>query len=233
MFTSLKDAAHEFRISFKPSDLSTPQNHRRARAYMTWFDHEPLRRVWTNQFEIASGVYRSNQPPAKRIPQLAQMGIKTIITLRGDRPNPFYMLEAEACAAHGITLEAVTLQASKLPPAAELKKLIHLFEAVQGPFLFHCKSGSDRTGLAAALYLHLFEGHPMDQALDQLAFKYVHLRWSKKGIHPFMLAFYDAWQAETGKDFIAFLDEVYDPEAITQDFEHAPFWRKLLWRWEF
>jgi len=31
---------------------------RKARIYMRWFDHEILRLVWTNQQEIAPGVFR-------------------------------------------------------------------------------------------------------------------------------------------------------------------------------
>lgn len=230
---SLKEAAHSFRVSFKVDDISTPHAHRRARAYMLWFDHEFLRIPWTNQYKIAPNVYRSNQPPARRIPQLAQMGIRSIITLRGDKPNPFYMLEAEACAAEGISLHAVTLRASRLPPADELLKLLALFETIERPFLFHCKSGSDRTGLAAALYLHVIEGHPIDEALDQLSLKYIHLRASKKGIHPYMLSFYSAWRAQTGGDFRDFLEQSYNPDEIEDCFYNEPLWRKLLWKWAF
>jgi protein tyrosine phosphatase (PTP) superfamily phosphohydrolase (DUF442 family) len=233
VLNSLKNAAHEFRVSFKVADLSTPQAQRRAQTYMIWFDHEFLRHPWTNQYEIAPHVYRSNQPPVKRIAQLAQMGIHSIITLRGDKPNPFYLLEAQACTQAGIELHCVTLKASRLPPASELLKLLDLFETIQRPFLFHCKSGSDRTGLAAALYLHVIEGHPIEESLDQLSLKYVHLRASRKGIHPYMLSFYAAWRAQTGGDFREFLHQSYDPDQIADCFSQEPFWRKVLWKWAF
>ena len=65
------------------TDLSTPENRRRAHIYNLWFDHAVLRKVWTNFFPVAPGVYRSNQPTHERFVKLKAMGIKSILNLRG------------------------------------------------------------------------------------------------------------------------------------------------------
>ena len=68
------------------TDLSTPENRRRAHIYNLWFDHAILRKVWTNFYPVAPGVYRSNQPTHERFVRLRDQGIKTILNLRGALP---------------------------------------------------------------------------------------------------------------------------------------------------
>ena len=43
-----------------------PETWARARIYNLWFDHAVLRLFWTNQMEIAPGVFRSNHPTPGR-----------------------------------------------------------------------------------------------------------------------------------------------------------------------
>ena len=62
-------------------------------------DHGFLRVWWHNLHEIAPGMWRSNQPGPGRVLAAAQMGVRTIINLRGPRDDGGWQLEAEACAA--------------------------------------------------------------------------------------------------------------------------------------
>ena len=48
--------------------------------------------------------------------------------------------------------------------------------------ILHCKSGADRAGFVAALYLIVHEGRSVDEALRQLSARYGHFRFSKTGI---------------------------------------------------
>ena len=54
-----------------------------AERYVTWYDHGFFRRYWSNLHQIAPGVYRSNYPNGRRFPKLAELGMKTILNLRG------------------------------------------------------------------------------------------------------------------------------------------------------
>ena len=46
----------------------------------------------------------------------------------------------------------------------------------------HCKSGADRAGLAAALYLIYTQDYSLLDAKKQLTFKHLHIKYAKTGI---------------------------------------------------
>lgn len=164
------------------ADLSTPDNRRRALIWNRWLDHGILRVLWTNQFEIAPGVWRSNHPPQSRFAAIKARGISTVLTLRGAGGNPSDLLEREACAAHGITLHTIALQARAAPTPAQIAQLIAQFRSLPRPFLMHCKSGADRAGFASAVYLLVISGEPIAVARRMLSPRYLHFRWSKTGV---------------------------------------------------
>ena len=115
-------------------------------------DHSFFRVFWTNLNELAPGVWRSNQPSPRRIRQLAKQGVKTIVNLRGPSRWGSYILEKEACEAHGIQLINHRMYSRRMPTYEELLKTQAMFESLDGPVLFHCKSGADRAGICSALY---------------------------------------------------------------------------------
>ena len=86
------------------------------------------------------------------------------------------------------------------------------------PGLIHCKSGADRAGLAAALFI-LFEGGTADQALRQLSWRFGHVRASRTGI---LDAFFHRYarEGEGRKPFLTWVCEDYDEAALRRDF-HA------------
>ena len=57
----LKSWEKSLRTSFGDS-IATPAARRNALWHYHIFDHAFLRKVWTNFYQIAPGVYRSNQP---------------------------------------------------------------------------------------------------------------------------------------------------------------------------
>ena len=117
-----------------------------------WMDHEVLRQFYHNDHEIHKNVFRSNQPSPKRIKMWKEKGVKTVLNLRGQTNQGAYFLEQEACKLNGINLIDFRLFATKLPSKETLIDLEGIFKSIQTPFLMHCKSGSDRAGLGAALY---------------------------------------------------------------------------------
>ena len=80
------------------TDLSTPENRRRAHIYNLWFDHAILRKYWTNFFPVTEGVYRSNQPTHERFVKLKKMGIKSVLNLRGAGGAAHYSSRKKAAA---------------------------------------------------------------------------------------------------------------------------------------
>lgn len=203
------------------TDLSTPESRRRAHIYNLWFDHAILRTLWTNQFPVAPGVWRSNQPTHARLVRLKAMGVRSILNLRGAAGAAHYLTEAESCRRLGLTLVDCTLQARDAAPRANIEALIRAFREIERPFVMHCKSGADRAGFAAAIYLMVIEGRPLPEARPMLAVKYIHLKWTRTGVLDFILDRYEAHHAETGIGFEEWIATEYDHAALQTAYDAA------------
>lgn len=199
-------------------DISTPALRRQALWHFHVFDHAFLRKLWTNFDEVAPGVYRSNQPDHARLAKLRDMGVRTIVNLRGVHRQSHYLFEEESCRALGLTLVNLQLHARQPVPRAELLALIDTFRTVEKPVLMHCKSGADRAGLASAIYLIAIEGRTVAEARRHLGLRYLHLRWSRTGICDHFL---DAYEDRLSRGPIPLEDWIateYDPRALAQSF---------------
>ena len=210
LWRKFKDTERAWR-SQMGEDISTPATRRRAWRHYLFIDHGVLRVWWRNFHKIDDGVYRSNQPSPRRLEQFRDMGIKTVLNLRGKGEHSHYLFEKEACEKLGLTLIDHTLYASDLASPQELLALATLFETIEKPFVMHCKSGADRTGLAAVMYLVIVKEIPIEQAMDQLNWRYIHFRKSKNGILDFL---FEAYQNDLKTAPISLLDWIktkYDP----------------------
>lgn len=206
------------------TDLSTPENRRRAHIYNLWFDHAVLRKVWTNFWPVAPGVYRSNQPTHERFVKLKAMGIRSILNLRGAAGAAHYLVEEESCRQLGLTLVNCTLHARYAAPAEDILAVIRAFREIEKPFVMHCKSGADRAGFASVLYLLVIEGRPMAEARKMLGLKFIHLKWSRTGILDFILDLYEARNAESPISFEDWVASEYDHLDVQARFDatHKP-----------
>ena len=187
-------------------------------AELIFKDHGFLRLYWHNEHEIAPGMWRCNQPSPGRIRIAADRGIKTIIKLRGPRADGGWRLEAEACATYGLTLMDFTARSRAAPDKQMLHAAEALFTEMKLPAMMHCKSGADRAGLMAALYLLIVEKRPAREAAKQLAWKYGHVKQAKTGLLDAFFAAYFPYE-DRGMAFFDWVDEIYDPDAITRDFK--------------
>jgi protein tyrosine/serine phosphatase len=78
----------------------------------------------------------------------------------------------------------------------------------------HCKSGADRAGFAAALYLLLQRGATAEEARRQLSWRYLHLRGAATGVLHFMLERYQQDSAAEPMSFRTWVERRYDPAAL-------------------
>ncbi|WP_212524488.1 tyrosine-protein phosphatase [Actibacterium sp. MT2.3-13A] len=215
--TRLNDAERDFRAAM-PHRFATPAGRRAAFWHFHLMDHAFLRVWWTNMAEIVPGVWRSNQPSPKRLARYKAMGIKTIVSLRGDNLNSHYLFEEEACRALGLELKVASIQARKAPRREKLLHLLEVLENTERPFLIHCKSGADRAGLASALYLMHVEGRPVEEAMRQLSFRHLHLKSTATGILDHILDSYAADNAESPMPVREWIGTRYDRDAMTASF---------------
>lgn len=221
MIGLLRKSAKAFEARFNAgwdSGLATPALRRRAFWQFQLVDHAFLRALWTNEAEIAPGVFRANQPSPRRFARLAARGIRTIVNMRGVHEQPYYFYERDACAAHGMTLIDLQLYARRPSPPDQLLELFEIFRNAEKPLLMHCKSGADRTGLASALYLIGIEGRPVSEARRQLSWRFVHLKNTATGICDHFLDVYEARAAEAPIAIEDWIRTEYDPVALAESF---------------
>ncbi|MGV6812417.1 MAG: phosphatase domain-containing protein [Brevirhabdus sp.] len=217
--SSFKRVERTLRNAFG-KDISTPGQRLAAHIHMAIFDHSFFRVPWWNLEEIAPGVWRSNQPGPRRVKRYKGMGIKTIVNLRGATPWSFYLFEKQACEDHGITLVNAQIYAKQAARRHELIHLVDVLKNVEAPFLMHCKSGSDRAGMASILWLMMVKGQSLASARRHLNFwPHLHVRASKAGI---VDHFFDVWEARNAQSPISIEEWIrteYDTEEMAASFK--------------
>lgn len=126
---------------------------------------------------VAPGlVYRSAQPEENLGSLVEDRKVASILNLRGgDASDPFYANEVRLTHAKGIDFYDFPMSATRRPRRRDLLTLIDLFQRCRYPLLIHCKSGSDRTGLASGLYLMVKAGTPPERALEAFSLFYGHV----------------------------------------------------------
>lgn len=137
-------------------------------------------RLTGNFHPIESGViYRSGQLSGDQfVDRIRANGIRTIINLRGNNAGrSWYDDEVKASVATGVTHIDFPISSGRQLTDDQIAQLTdHLRNAVR-PILIHCEAGSDRTGLAAALYELVIAGRSAAEASQQLSFRYGHFPW--------------------------------------------------------
>ncbi|MCP5431912.1 MAG: tyrosine-protein phosphatase [Alphaproteobacteria bacterium] len=197
---------------------------------MVFVDHGIFRFLYANRHRVTDRLWRSSQPAPHQIAHLARKGVRTIVNLRGGRGSGAHFLEARACARAGIALVDFTLRSREPPDRDTILGLKALFDGIAYPALMHCKSGADRVGLAAALYLLLVEGRDVEEAKGQLSLRYGHVRQAKTGVLDAFLDAYATAARERPVGFLEWVETAYDPARVKADF-HASALGNVLVDW--
>ena len=184
-------------------------------------DHGLLRPLWNRPQRFTADAWRANQPSPLGIRRLARQGVRTVVNLRGEGSGGAILLEERACAQAGLELIHFRMSSRGAPSAKRVLAFARLLENLQRPVLFHCKSGADRSGFAAGLYLLLTGQGSVADAKAQLSWRYLHFKGAKTGLlHEFFCA-YERYQntAEAPGSFLHWVAEVYDPLELERSFK--------------
>lgn len=209
-------------------DLTTLGGRIATTADHLWNDHAYLRLAFSNAHWISDELVRTNQPWPFQLRAWKARGINTVINLRGGFDASFRALEVEACRRLGLELVDFVVASRDVPTAEKVLAARDLFETIRYPALMHCKSGADRAGLMAVLYMHFRNGQPIRQAISQLHPRYLHVKAGLTGVLDYIFERYLAEGEPAGLSFADWVrSPAYDPAAMKAAFR-ASWWGKTL-----
>ncbi|MGY4535129.1 protein tyrosine/serine phosphatase [Pseudomonas sp. TE3786] len=113
-------------------------------------------------FEMSPTLYRSALPKPQNLALLQQLQVRTVVSFIKDDDHQWL-------GDSNITLISIPLHADRVDDADVLRVLTTLQLAeTRGPVLMHCKHGSDRTGLMAAMFRTVIQGWSKQEALSEM-----------------------------------------------------------------
>ena len=115
-----------------------------------------------NLHQMTPTLYRSALPDSTALPVLQNLKIGTVINFLSESDAPWLKTS-------DIKQVQLTYRTNHVDDADVLAALRAIQEAeTQGPVLMHCKHGSDRTGLMAAMYRVVIQGWSKEDALNEM-----------------------------------------------------------------
>jgi protein tyrosine/serine phosphatase len=195
-------------------DIVSPHGRRNAWIDALFVDHAILRILWTNFACVKPGLlYRSNHPtPGNLRAFTRKVGLKSLINLRGQAKNGSDALSRDTASRLGLDFYDMAFESRGAPHKDRILRLAGILANMRPPALIHCKSGADRAGLVAGLFI-LIQGGTVEEAMKQLSLRFGHIKQSKTGI---LDAFFHLYQrtGEGRKPFLDWVREDYDEDAL-------------------
>ena len=116
----------------------------------------------TNLYRIEPDLYRSAQPDGAGFRELAALGVRTVLDLKGG--------DGDGDVARGTSLKLlhVPMTAFGLRDDRVLEALRILSDPSNRPLIVHCQHGSDRTGALMALYRVVVQGWSKEDAIREM-----------------------------------------------------------------
>lgn len=186
-------------------------------------DHGMFREVYLNRHRLSDEAWRAAQPAPRHVRMLAREGIKTILNLRDERDCGSYRLELAACEKAGIKLVNFGVKSRECPPAEKIHGAKAVFQQLEYPMLMHCKSGADRVGLMSVLYMHFRKGLPIEEALQQLHWRFGHFKQADTGVLDYLFESYLAANSDKPIEFLDWVNTAYDPVELKREFKAKGF----------
>lgn len=122
-------------------------------------DGPGLHQIYRLSDNIVSGAEPHGDVALKA---LADMGIKTILSVDGKTPD------AETARKYGLRYVHIPIQYSGIS-TEQIEKIVKTFREQQGPFFVHCFHGKHRGPAGAALGRLVLDGASREQALAEMA----------------------------------------------------------------
>jgi protein tyrosine/serine phosphatase len=205
--------------SIYKGDLASAAGRRNAWIDSLFVDHAVFRLINRNFWTVVPGrLYRSAHPTPRMLEAFTRKrGLKTLINLRGPTRNGSDALSRAAAARLGLAFVDAPLESRGAPQRDRILRLADVFATMAEPALVHCKSGADRAGLAAGLFV-LLAGGTSAEAMGQLHWRFGHIKQSRTGVLDAFFLLY-ARVAEGRKPFLDWVRDDYDQAKLRADFQ--------------
>jgi tyrosine-protein phosphatase SIW14 len=119
-----------------------------------------------NFHRVDENLYRGGQPKTGGLKKLAQLGIKTIVNLRGESDET--LAEGREAKSLGMEYFNVPMSTAGRPTDEQVRRVIEILEEKKNaPVFVHCRRGSDRTGAIIAVYRIKQDGWTAERAIDE------------------------------------------------------------------
>ena len=116
--------------------------------------------------QVSERLFRGGQPREGGINKLRELGINTVINLRGASDST--RAEEAEVRASGLNYFNIALPNWARPQDSRVARILEVIDAPESGRVFvHCKDGVDRTGLIVALYRMTHDGWTSAQALAE------------------------------------------------------------------
>lgn len=117
--------------------------------------HIGFQQMRGNFHEVIPGeLYRAAQPDGASVARYAETyGVRTILNLRNEKRGKWYTEEKSAAALHGVEVIDFPMSSSEELSVEDSARLAEIMASAPKPLLIHCEHGSNRTGLASAIYV--------------------------------------------------------------------------------
>lgn len=140
-----------------------------------------------NFHQVNQQLYRGAQPRDGGLQKLAELGIKTIISLRGE--NEITTDERKEAEATGLRYYSIPLPSLSRPSNEQVERLMALINSPENqPVFVHCNHGKDRTGTIVAVYRIAHDGWTSEQAKAEA--KHYGMSWVQRGMKDFISDYY-------------------------------------------
>jgi uncharacterized protein (TIGR01244 family) len=116
--------------------------------------------------KVNENLYRGGQPTEEGFKKIKSLGIKTVISLRGE--NEELHQEKVLINALGMNFFHIPLSVYRRPTDTEVLQFLEIILTKENqPVFIHCESGRDRTGALIALYRVVVDGWSIKTAYTE------------------------------------------------------------------
>ena len=153
---------------------------------------EPRYAELPNFHQVNQQFFRGGQPKDGGLRKLKDLGVKTVVNLRGEDAHT--RTESEEAHSLGLRYYSISLPEFSRPKDEEVGRALGIINDPENqPVFIHCRRGKDRTGTIVACYRITHDGWTAEQAKDE-ARRYG-LGWVEIGMRRYIDKYYASYKA--------------------------------------